>query len=435
MTKLSLKKTGLKLALLFLLALPELADAQQFFNYNQFGDVLLGFRKTGSFAATNELVVDLGSITNLLKLPAGTVTNIINFSPTQLTAAFSSGFGNLQWSVSAAFPGSISPWVTPLGSFPKDTIWYTLPATSVAVQTQPPLRDSFTAQASTKNEINGIGAGALAIAQFLTTTNSNNNLVLVREPVSFSSDILTAFIGDVNNTALGDFGANGTPLAFSVENTTPNSFTTSQRDDLYQLCPYNLVDPITGLTNQTASYFVGYFILTSSGTMTFTRATAASVPSAGSITSTVTNGFSPLTVIFTNSASGSITNWVWNFGNGTIITNTTGGPVTNTFTAGGSFTVILTVSGAGGSSSVTNTAFIVASPQPSIKVALVNGKFLIFGTNCPSGVQYRILSFTNLLQPINLWKPVVTNFFLSNTSFSYTNSTTNAASFYRLVSP
>ncbi len=117
--------------------------------------------------------------------------------------------------------------------------------------------------------------------------------------------------------------------------------------------------------------------------MTFTRASAATVPSAGAITSTLTNGFAPLTVVFTNTATGSITNWVWNFGNGTIITNTTGGIVTNTFAAGGTYTVILTVRGPGGSSSVTNTNFIVASPKPTIKGFMAAGKFVIFGTNCP----------------------------------------------------
>ncbi len=155
------KKTGLKLALLFTLVLPELAGAQQFFNYNQFGDVLLGFRKTGSFAGTNELVVDLGSITNFLKLTAGTVSNINNFSPTQLTAAFSSGYGNLQWSVFTTFPGSLNSWVTPVGTFPKDTLWYTQPAPSVSVQSVPPVRDSFEVQSSTKTLIIGVGQGGI----------------------------------------------------------------------------------------------------------------------------------------------------------------------------------------------------------------------------------------------------------------------------------
>ena len=340
---------------------------QQFFNYNQFGDVLLGFRKTGSFAGTNELVVDLGSITNFLKLTAGTVSNINNF----FSDAADGGIFERLWQSAMVciydFPGiAFNSWVTPVGTFPKDTLWYTQPAPSVSVQSVPPVRDSFEVQSSTKTLIIGVGQGAVSIAGFLGSTNSNNNLVLVREPTIYNNNILTAFIGDVNNTTIGDFGSSGNPLPYSVEITNPGSFTVPTRQDFYQLVPANLVDPNTTLTNQTP-YFVGYFILSTTGTMTFTRASAVIAPSAGTITSTLTNGFSPLTVIFTNSATGSITNWVWNFGNGTIITNTTGGIVTNTFAAGGTYTVILTVRGAGeGPAAVTNTSFIVASPKPKI---------------------------------------------------------------------
>ena len=192
------------------------------------------------------------------------------------------------------------------------------------------------------------------------------------------------------------------------------------------------IDPITGKGTGTADY-LGYFTLNPNGSMTFTRAAAVTAPSAGTVTSTVTNGFSPLQVVFTNTASGSITSWIWNFGNGVIITNSTGANVTNTYAAAGNYTVTLTVVGPGGSSTDTLANFIVASPAPQISAALVGGKFVLSGTNCPAGVQYRILNTTNLA--LAGWTPVVTNTFLNNSSFSYTNATTNADSFFRLVSP
>jgi len=37
--------------------------------------------------------------------------------------------------------------------------------------------------------------------------------------------------------------------------------------------------------------------------------------------------------------------------------------------------------------------------------------------------------------PVASWQPVATNNFLSNGTFSYTNSTVNPAAFFRLVSP
>jgi PKD repeat protein len=443
MKNLSLKQLGIKLALLTALVLPDLASAQSQFNYNQYGDVLAGFRKTGGAKGLYELVVDLGNVTNLLALTPGTTINITKYSAAQMTNAFTDtgNFANLQWSAFAAFPGGFSSWATPLGTFPKDTLWYTIPSTNVSIQSQAPLRQSYSTQASTKNLIAGVGTGANSISGFLAVSNANNNAFLVREPVSYFANgngtALSDYIGDnTYSFIIGDFGANGSPLPQTVENTTPSPFTSAQRDDFYQLCPSDVgVDPITGLSG-TTSYFVGYFILNPNGSMTFTRASATpAAPAAGSVTSTVTNGFSPLTVVFTNTATGSITNWVWNFGNGTIITNTTGGNVTNTFAAGGSYTVTLIVSGPGGSSTNTVANYIVASSTPTIKTTFSGSNLMINGTNCPAGVQYRILTTTNLALPLASWNPVWTNTFSSNGSFSCTNAMTNVAGYFRLVSP
>src|ERR1700677_3123363 len=103
----SLKRLAVKFTLLTFLVLPELANAQ--FKYNPFGDVLAGFRKTSSFAGTNEFVVDLGSVTNFLNITAGTTVNITNYTPSVLNYAFSTGLTHLQWSVfSASYSASVS---------------------------------------------------------------------------------------------------------------------------------------------------------------------------------------------------------------------------------------------------------------------------------------------------------------------------------------
>jgi hypothetical protein len=57
------------------------------------------------------------------------------------------------------------------------------------------------------------------------------------------------------------------------------------------------------------------------------------------------------------------------------------------------------------------------------------------GTNCPIGVPYRILNSTNVALPLANWQPVFTNTFLNDGSFAYTNSITNTAGFFQLVSP
>lgn len=432
MRNIKLKKLGLKLALVAVLMLPELATAQ-FFNYNEFGDVLAGFRKTGANAGKYELVVDLGNITNFLALPKGTTINITNFSATQLTNAFTDtgSFQYLQWSAFSAFQGS-GNWATPVGSFPKATLWYTIPDTNVNTQTTVPTLNTYGQSIQTRSEIFGVGTGASAISQTLSATNINNNTAVVREPVAtIPNDILTAYIGDVSDSAEGDFGANNTPLPYVVENTTPNPFSAAQRDDFYQFVPAGEIDPVTGLT-ATAPDFIGYFLLYPNGTETFTRVAAVTAPTLTSVSGTVTNGFSPLQVSFTNSASGTITNWVWNFGDGTTITNTTGALVAHTYSTPGNYTVTLTVYGPGGSSTVSLASYIISSPKPVLgNVKLTGGNLVIGGTNGPVGVEYRILISTNLVT----WTPVFTNTIPANGSYAYTNSTSHGSAFFQLVSP
>jgi hypothetical protein len=434
-----MKKLFLKWAVLAAVALPEISPAQTF-NY-QFGDVLASFRKT-SPEGLYELVVDLGNVTNLIKLPVGTTINITNYTATQITNAFTDtgGFQNLHWSVFTAFPNS-SSWVTPLGTFPANTLWFTLPSTNVGTQTQAPALNGKGEQQQVKNQMIGVGNGAASISTFLGAASTNNTPFLVREPVTYAAqdDTLSIFIQDTtleNGYSVGDFGGNGFPLPFVVENIAPNPFSAAQRSDFYESVPIGATDPIAGLAGSNA-FFLGYFILNPNGNETFTRADAATTPAISSVTSSISNGFAPLQVVFTNTASGTITSWVWNFGNGTIITNATGNAVTNTYSTGGDFTVTLIVNGPGGSSTDVLANFIVASPTPTLAVANSSGgKFVLYGTNAPVGVRYRILTATNVTLALASWTPVFTNNFLSNGSFSYTNTApTNGAAFFKLVSP
>src|SRR4029077_10691703 len=72
--------------------------AQTFFNYNNYGDLCAGFRKTGVNQANYELVVNIGNITNLEAVPAGSSISISNYGSSALLDAFSD-LNNLQWSV------------------------------------------------------------------------------------------------------------------------------------------------------------------------------------------------------------------------------------------------------------------------------------------------------------------------------------------------
>ncbi|HWV99978.1 MAG TPA: hypothetical protein VNZ64_09825 [Candidatus Acidoferrum sp.] len=241
--------------------------AQTFFTYNQYGDLCAGFRKTGMNQANYELVVNIGSITNLEAVPAGSTISISNYGSSALLNAFSD-LNNLQWSVSAGVPG-LSSWA----GFPSSTIWFTLPRTDPNTQTQPPARQSTALLGNVRQKIISIGSGAHTISQNLGTTNANNNALLVREPVGNTSG-LSVFISDPGNPSIGDFGGY---LPFSVENTTPASFTAAVVSDLYQAVPSGKVDPSTGLTTG-SDYLVGTFRLATDGTMTFTRASTSQPP-------------------------------------------------------------------------------------------------------------------------------------------------------------
>jgi len=187
--------------------------------------------------------------------------------------------------------------------------------------------------------------------------------------------------------------------------------------------------------------YLGFFTIDlSTGTpnLTFTPSAApgSSPPTAG-FSGAPATGFAPLTVVFTNTSTGMLTNSVWNLGNGTILTNTTGGNVTNTYAVGGSYTVSLAVYGSAGSTTNTRASYIAVSPAPKLGILPLNaGKLTLSGSNGPVGVQYRVLTTTNLTLPMSNWTPVLTNTIPSTGIYGYTNNApTNKAAYFRLVSP
>jgi hypothetical protein len=304
-----------QLAIVTTLVLPELASAQFFTAGN--GDLVAGFRKTGAYQGSYELVVKIGSVTNLLALPAGSSIPINSFSPSQLSGAFSD-YNNLQWSVSGMVSGGPGFYWS---GFYQSTIWYTLPRNNINSQTAPLARQSVTTQGTTEQKIIGFLNGANLLSSGMGSTNSNNTAVLVRETIaSANNNDYAFFVQDPQNPALGDF--KGT-MPTTVENTTPASFTSAVVSDLYQSVPQLSNDPNTG-TNNGAAYYVGYFTLNPNGTMTFTRAsTVVAQPPAPKIVSvsrsgttstiffTTTNGTFTYSLYYTNSTglAAPVTNW------------------------------------------------------------------------------------------------------------------------------
>jgi PKD repeat protein len=366
-------------------------------------DVLLGFNDAAasSASAQNDYVIDLGMPASTLVAAAGTnggdytFTNIISAST--FSTAFSSDANDLNDVAIGLVAGTIG--------VSTDTLFQTSP-----------------------NGASGLPTWTSGkLASFIGAANFAGNST-VGEYASTSESGWSAYVA-VSPTTQGTYGGG----SVAGDSTNPTELLSSgvATEEFFE-------STTSTARNSTPSAWthVGTFsINVNTHNVTFTLGSSPSAPTISSVTSTVTNGFSPLKVVFTNTVTGSITNWVWNFGNGTIVTNTTGASVTNTYTTGGDYTVTLTVSGPGGSSTLTLANYVVASPSPKILAAFANSHFVLSGTNCPAGLQYRLLSSTNLALPLAEWQPVFTNTFLNNGSFAYTNSLTNTTGFFHLVSP
>jgi hypothetical protein len=137
-----------------------------------------------------------------------------------------------------------------------------------------------------------------------------------------------------------------------------------------------------------------------------------------------------------NDQSSTVTNVVWNFGDGGDY-STINGTVYHGYAVPGTYSVSQTVTGPGGTDSVTKTAYINVFAQPAIgTVAMSGGSFVLSGTGGISGQQYRILTSTNVALPLASWTPAWTNVFALDGSYNYTNSSpTNGASFFIMVTP
>lgn len=262
----------------------QIAGAQTYFTTTGFGDLLAGFRKTGTNIEANQLVVNLGNITNLLALSAGTTINMSNYSIVQMTNMCPDNLANLQWSVFAGFQrlnGIREPyWNTPVGMIPPATTWLTVARPAFNTQSTPPTRLSYNAMAGgiRNNAVIGMDTGTTQVSTDLVTTNQFNNTLLVTEPVAYDSqqNTYSYFVSDASPP---DTNSNFRGYCtFNIENFTPSPFNSPQRSDLYEMAPFNYLDPFSGTTNGPA-YYVGYFTLNNAdGTMTFTRASAVTPP-------------------------------------------------------------------------------------------------------------------------------------------------------------
>jgi PKD repeat protein len=115
------------------------------------------------------------------------------------------------------------------------------------------------------------------------------------------------------------------------------------------------------------SYTVGLTVTGAGGSDTETKSnyvtvTAPTAAPVAGFSGTPTSGVAPLTVNFSNSSTGSIVTYAWDFGDGT--SSSVQNP-SHAYSAAGSYTVKLTVTGAGGSNTKISNNYVTVSAPPT----------------------------------------------------------------------
>ncbi len=100
-----------------------------------------------------------------------------------------------------------------------------------------------------------------------------------------------------------------------------------------------------------------------------------------SFTGTPLSGAVPLTVTFTDTSFGFITNRFWNFGNG-VTTNTSATTLSATYVTAGAYNVSLTATGPTGSNTLTRPAYVVATNSA---VQIITNGYALLAESCTNG--------------------------------------------------
>lgn len=191
--------------------------------------------------------------------------------------------------------------------------------------------------------------------------------------------------------------------------------------------PFNL--PGFGTTNIVVSFKPGSAVSFSNNVAVTTgnggNSTNAVVGSGiatpvANFTGSPTNGIWPLLVLFTNISSGTISNDLWNFGDGTI-TNIITASVAHTYTGPGTNTVSLTVSGPAGTNTLTLPGYITVTNPPPVSLTIQ-----VSGTNV-------VLSWSPALGVLQSASQVGGSYAtISNAISPYTVAPSNVAQFFRV---
>ena len=134
-------------------------------------------------------------------------------------------------------------------------------------------------------------------------------------------------------------------------------------------------------------------------------------------------GSRPLQVTFTDTSAGSITNLLWQFGDGASTNTVAGTNVSHLYAGVGTYQAVLTASGPGGVASATNAISVNLPPAPRVgSLRWANGVPVIQGTGGPASATqtyyYILCTSTNVTAPLASWAAIATNAFTPTGTFS-----------------
>ena len=289
----------LYLTALALLGLTTGAEAQIFSYHNS--DLCLSFRKVSPYTENNEVVVNIGQASNYLNAAVGTQLPVSQVSAAQLGGSFTS-LNNLTWGVYGWYT-----WHAALDypNYPHGvTLWLTVPRTNNAVRSPDAVRVETGQQAQAAAVMGTIFSNARYVSQQVAISNAYNTPTWITESIANYPDrVVTPQIGSSVDSTVGNLQDN---WANNLENTTPAAFSGTLRSDLYEVRPLidysgaTVTDPHTGTSG--LAYYVGYFELSSTGTLTFTR-DVASAPLPAPVRLTIARTNNVNTIAFTSASS------------------------------------------------------------------------------------------------------------------------------------
>ncbi len=243
--------------------------------------------------------------------------------------------------------------------------------------------------------------------------DGTNNAALFNDPLGLAMDsISNLYVADYGNYTIRKLAPSGTNWVASTIAGVTGVFGFSDGTGTNAL--FN--QPWGATVDDAGNLFV-----TDIGSATI-RLGLVPLPPVAGFGGSPASGVVPLTVTFTNFSSHA-TNYVWNFGDGTLLSIGSSTNVAETYTNAGAYTVILTAQGPGGVISLTNPAYIVAT-NPPLPVAA-------FAGTPTSGTAPLTVTFTNLSSNATnyVWNFGDGNTLSTGSKNSMANTYTNAGTY------